>query len=119
MTLLNSMRNTYLSYKQTFEKINKPNVKIYYGNNSVRITNSYLIAKKFNQMGYIVAIKRNKGCPKEVKNRSNYSLYYEWEVHNLLYKLRIFRSNTKDVDFAKENKYIQPIYNIIGFLIQN
>lgn len=92
-------------------------INIIYGTKSVQIVNSYLIFKKQQQIEIIEYIKRNKQCPKEVKNRSTKSLYREWKVHNCLYKLGLYRDRTKDVDFNKLAWYINLIYNLIGIFI--
>lgn len=50
-----------------------------------------------------------------IKNRSRYSILSEIYVHNLCYKLNIFRERTGSVDINYPiNKFAETIYKIIG-----
>lgn len=48
--------------------------------------------------------------------RSIKSLVEEWRAHNLLYKLGLFKSHTKDVDLNNESKVRLFIYKILSKL---
>ena len=61
------------------------------------------------------AIKANQ--PNNVTdNRSIYSLCCEWTVHNVLYRLGLWRERTKDVDMEYPCK-LEWAYLILGSLI--
>ena len=61
------------------------------------------------------AIKENQ--PNNVTdNRSIYSLCCEWTVHNVLYRLGLWRERTKDVDMEYPCK-LEWAYLILGSLI--
>ena len=49
-------------------------------------------------------------------NRSIYSLWCEWTVHNVLYRLGLWRERTKDVDMEYPCK-LEWAYLILGSLI--
>ena len=53
-----------------------------------------------------------------VYKRWMWSLRCEWAVHNVLYKLGLWRSHTKDVDLNYPIKwYVEVLYVIFGTLI--
>ena len=61
------------------------------------------------------SIKENQ--PNNVTdNRSIYSLCCEWTVHNVLYRLGLWRERTKDVDMEYPCK-LEWAYLILGSLI--
>lgn len=60
-------------------------------------------------------------CRKEFPNckiweeRTRKSMIREWAVHNLLYRLGMFRSHTKDVDINTPlSWYVLLAYNVFG-----
>lgn len=91
--------------------------KIIYGENSVRIANSYLITSKLVQFGYIAAIMRSNKCPNDVKKLNNKYLQRKWICYNWLYQNNLFVNRTKDINFNKPKWYTKIIYNIICGLI--
>ena len=83
-------------------------------NNCITIINSYTMNNKERMKEYLGCLKVM--YPKcEVFKRSDKSLIREWRAHNLLYKLGLYRSHTKDVDleYPIERKY-EIIWNILG-----
>ena len=82
--------------------------------NNIRIENGYLARGR--EFGFVLnCIRENE--PNEVTaNRSNYSLFCEWAVHNALYKLGLFRSRTKDVDLNYPCR-IEWLYIVLGCII--
>lgn len=65
--------------------------------------------------GELERIKESR--PNDVtENRSMYSLCCEWTVHNVLYRLGLFRSHTKDVDLNYPCK-IEWLYILLGSFI--
>lgn len=82
--------------------------------NIIRIENGYLVQGR--GFGFVLNYIR-KNEPNEVTaNRSNYSLSCEWAVHNVLYKLGLFRSRTKNVDMEYPCR-LEWLYIILGSII--
>lgn len=47
------------------------------------------------------------------------SMLIEWKAHNILYKLGIIRSRTKDVDLEyNQNRFIAWCYKVVCFLFK-
>ena len=80
--------------------------------NNCQIKDSFLIKSKkikYEFLNYLV-----RKCP-EFKARSIKSYYREWKVHNVLYKLHLFRKSTKDTDLnIKEPKILRLGYFIVS-----
>ena len=88
--------------------------KVVVSDNNIRIENGYLLRGRSFEF-VLNCIRANE--PNEVTaNRSNYSLSYEWAVHNALYKLGLFRSHTKDVDLNYPCR-IEWLYILLGTII--
>lgn len=73
------------------------------GDNGIRIENGYRVrCRDFESV--LDCIRANE--PNEVTgHRSNYSLACEWAVHNVLYRMGLFRGHTKDVDMEYPCRY--------------
>ena len=72
--------------------------------------------KNKKSMESILKIARNmalkKGCHYK---RTNKSWIQEWRAHNLLYKLHLFETHTKDTDLEEcESKFRLFCYKILG-----
>ena len=79
-------------------------------NNTIKITNSYLVRskEKMNLMLNLIGIET-------VFPRSKESLIKEWRAHNLMYDLGLFRSHTKDVDLnTDESKLRLFLYSVLS-----
>lgn len=88
---------------------------IVFSNNAVKIFSSYNI-KRYSEMKKIIKdIKENKDCPECVKDRWTHCLIREWQGHNLLYDLHLFRSHTEDVDLDAR-QWFDFAYHICGFI---
>lgn len=86
--------------------------------NNIHVTDSYLVKKKSEMTEIIEQIKKKYIEHTNVFNlRSVKNLVKEWRAHNLLYKLHIYRSHTKDVDLdiPQSMKY-KIAYGILSFL---
>ena len=70
--------------------------EVFVSDNIIRIENGYLV--RCRDFEFVLNCIRAKEPNEVTANRSNYSLSCEWAVHNALYKLGLFRSQTKDVD---------------------
>lgn len=88
--------------------------EIVVSDNNIRIENGYLV--RCRDFEFVLnCIRANE--PNEVtEHRSNYSLSCEWAVHNVLYKLGLFRSHTKDVDLNYPCR-IEWLYILLGSFI--
>lgn len=77
---------------------------------NIRIFESYKITDVTSMRNILNSID----VPR-ILNRSIYSLENEWLVHNLFYKLNLFRSRTKDVDLNSDVNFVAKfLYFIIG-----
>jgi hypothetical protein len=84
--------------------------------NNINIKNSYKVRGRKNIKNVICMLKE-KFPENNINKQSTFLLTQEWAVHNLCYKLNIFRDRTKDVDLNYPKKwYIKFIYSILGFL---
>lgn len=82
--------------------------------NNIRVEDGYEMPCR-GMRSALEAIKANQ--PNNVTdNRSIYSLCCEWTVHNVLYRLGLFRERTKDVDMEYPCK-LEWAYLILGSLI--
>ena len=88
--------------------------EIVVSDNNIRIENGYLV--KGRAFGFVLNRIREDNPNEVTANRSNYSLSCEWAVHNALYKLGLFRSNTKDVDLNYPCR-IEWLYILFGSFI--
>lgn len=90
-------------------------------NNCIHIENSWRISKK-NIMKYVLLYIMEK-----FSNKQEYAGWYintgnintmvnEWRGHNLLYKLGLFKSHTRDVDITNNNKAQNIIWLILSFI---
>lgn len=130
--------NTYSVY---YEKLNNYNIYIVdtnyntskYDNNiyiiddrnnsqDIQIVNSYKINNKQLQRKIIdIILNYNEKYPTNNWIRSKESMYIEWNIHNMLYKLNIYKSHTISVDFEDKEeklfyilyKYLQNIKNVL------
>lgn len=86
-------------------------MKIDISKNNVHIYDSYAYSKKAFDVIIDYAVQKSPDC--EVFKRSRYSLKMEWAVHNLLYRLGLYRDRTKDVDLNYPNN-LEWLYIILG-----
>lgn len=84
--------------------------------NNIQIVNSYEVSKKrFDAI--IDRLQRNLPQHKVIVNRSRSSIKKEWTSHNLLYKLGIARSRTRDLDINYPLTFVEEVfYSIVGTL---
>ena len=82
--------------------------------NNIRIENGYLVRGR--DFGFVLNCIRASEPNEVTANRSNYSLSCEWAVHNVLYKLGVFRSHTKDVDLNYPCR-LEWLYIVLGCII--
>lgn len=91
-------------------------IRILYCDSCTTIQNSYMLKTKAEIRDIvltILSVRKEKGL---IITRNEKSYMREIKAHNRLYKLRLFRSHTKDCDceeFIKKSKEI--LYFIIGF----
>ena len=82
--------------------------------NNIRVEDGYEMPCR-GMRSALESIKANQ--PNNVTdNRSIYSLCCEWTVHNVLYRLGLWRERTKDVDMECPCK-LEWAYLILGSLI--
>lgn len=88
---------------------------IYVSANNIHIEDSYTI----NHRQFEPILSRLKDSyTTNVFKRSLWSLQCEWAAHNVLYKLHLFRSHTKDVDLNYPLKWwVETFYIIFGTLV--
>ena len=80
----------------------------------IHIVDSYKLSKKDIKV-IVDALIRDYQDNNVIKHRSKYSILSEIYVHNLCYKLNIFRERTGSVDINYPiNKVGEQIYKIIG-----
>ena len=83
-----------------------------YDKNNIHIVNSYKI-KEENIMYYLQEFKDRIGKEFTYK-RSLEDMKIEWVAHNILYKMRICMSRTKDVDINENETTLRKTgYSII------
>ena len=80
--------------------------------NNCKIERSFLVKSKAAKYEFInFLVKKHP----EFKKRSIKSYYWEWKAHNILYKLHIGRSGTRDTDLSINESKIRRIgYFIIS-----
>lgn len=91
-------------------------MKILASKNNIQIVDSYEVSK-YRFDGIIERIKN--GFPNHIValNRSNNSIKKEWAVHNLLYKLGLWRNRTQNLDINYPlSDFEKVIYNIFGHI---
>ena len=91
-------------------------------NKNIKIKNSYRINNS-NQKKEIIdeILKYTKEHPAKNWIRSKNTMYMEWNFHNILYKLNLFKSHTISVDFESNDEikyyfiifYLQKIINML------
>ena len=83
--------------------------------NSLTICYSY----RYTQTSEIISMLQtiiclNNDC-KLFKTRTLKDMIAEWQTHNLLYYLGLFRSHTRSVNFeANQSKFMKILYKIFG-----
>lgn len=95
------------------------NINIRYSNDSVAIIDSHRISDADTMTCTVKLILADKRCPACVAKRSARCLVREWQAHNLLYDLGLFRTHTATVDLDAKRWYdfayhvVGAIYNIL------
>ena len=91
------------------------NVCVKFDKNNIHIDNSYKITSTKEMKSMLILIKgaaENRGI---IYKRSMRSWIKEWQAHNILYKLGIKPSSSKDVDMDEdETKGRLFVYNILS-----
>ena len=91
---------------------NYENIKI--SDTCIHIVDSYKLSKKDIKV-IVDALIRDYQDNNVIKHRSKYSILSEIYVHNLCYKLNIFRERTCSADINYPiNRFAECIYKIIG-----
>lgn len=89
-------------------------MSVYVTSHNIHIEDSWEIGHK--EFKPILLRLKTEDCL--VYKRWMWSLRCEWAVHNVLYKLGLWRSHTKDVDLNYPIKwYVEVLYVIFGTLI--
>jgi len=89
-------------------------MSVYVTSHNIHIEDSWEISHK--EFKSVLLRLKSEDCL--VYNRWMWSLRCEWAVHNVLYKLGLWRSHTKDVDLNYPIKwYVEVLYVIVGTLI--
>lgn len=78
------------------------------------IYDGYQISDKKQMVSFLTSLRTDENKDTIVSTRSIKSMIREWQAHNLLYNLHLFRSHTQDVDLDKEPWYRQVIYFILS-----
>lgn len=87
-------------------------MEYYVSNNNCKIIDSYKITSKEVMLDFINQLREEH---KEFQARTSLSYYREWKAHNILYKLDLFKSHTKDTDLNIDEKLSRRIcYFIIS-----
>ena len=87
--------------------------KIIYSKYNTKIMDSYKIKEIEKYVDLIIEERIKLKYP---ITRSKSSYIAEWKAHNKLYRLRIKRTHTKDVDLEENiNKCQEICYKILGF----
>lgn len=87
-------------------------MEYYVSNNDCKIIDSYKITNKEVMLYFINRLREEH---KEFQVRTSLSYYREWKAHNILYKLGLFKSHTKDTDLNIDEKLSRRIcYFIIS-----
>ena len=82
--------------------------------NCLTIYDSYSVHKN-NIYDILKSFYRLYPSNNVLSNRSMYSLWCEWVVHNFLYNIKIQPHRTSNVDFEYPIKwYYEVLYNILG-----
>ena len=94
---------------------NIDNIEINIGEKDIQIVDSYKITSK-NEMNTIISELKTRYSDHPVFIKvSEKTLISEWCVHNLLYKLNILKSRTKDVDFNSNKTKLEIfLYKILS-----
>lgn len=90
-------------------------IQIQYNSHNIHIIDSYKIKRK-RDMKHILSIVRHASLNRGIFYlRKENSWIREWKAHNILYKLGLFKSHTKDTDLdEKENKKRRFCYFILS-----
>lgn len=81
--------------------------------NNITIFDSYQIKSHRDMEGFLYDILKDNDIKEMLKHRSVKDMISEWRVHNLLFKLGIYKEKTKNVDFESyPNKYLKILYYI-------
>lgn len=91
------------------------NIKVEFSKDNIKIYDSYTTTDE-KDMAMILSIISI--YPQYNLTRERKELIDEWKFHNLLYKLHLFRSHTKDTDLNEnESKFRKFVYKIVGKFI--
>lgn len=82
--------------------------------NNIQIVNSYKIKDKDLQIKIIDTIlKYNKKYPNNNWIRTSNSMYMEWQLHNFIYNIGLFKKHTISVDFGSKEEFF---YKLLFFI---
>lgn len=91
-------------------------MQIVYSPNNTKVINSYLLSTRKAIKEEVEWIKENRKARHYKVNRTTNSYVREWLGHNRLYKWKIARSHTRDVDLnEKQNLFEKIFWLIIGW----
>lgn len=82
----------------------------------IQIVDSYKIVLKDEMIEIINQIKEKYPENPVIKNVSLNRMVREWQSHNLLYNLNLFREHTKDVDINDNNFIMDCGYFILSMV---
>ena len=75
-------------------------------NYDIQVINSYKIKdSKMKKEIIDIILEYNKMVPNYKWKRTKDSMYYEWIVHNILYKYHLYKKHTISVDFDNKDEY--------------
>lgn len=86
------------------------NLKYAITKSNIHIENSYRVRTKSDMLETLTKIREESSF---IYTRSIYSWVAEWQAHNLLYDLHLFRTHTKDVDLNED----EPCFRLILYYI--
>lgn len=96
----------------------KNNINLHYNVNNddmcITIYDSYKIKSWDEMIAILEYIHSNINGFSLFNIKSVKDMIKEWQAHNLLYELHLFRNHTKDVDLNVENKYRNICYTILS-----
>lgn len=94
------------------KKIEIHGIKILYNNKNISIKDAYKVPTEYFKKHILVDFLKETNFKSK---RTIESWTREWNAHNRLYNLGLFKNHTKDCDLEEDESKIRLlIYNIIG-----